>query len=405
MFEYYIWLLAFIFLYISIFWIIIFSLKEKKYEESNIFPEVTIIIPAYNEEKGIRKTLESIFNLDYPKDKLKIIVIDDCSSDKTVEIVKEFKNVKLVNRNERGGNAAIALNTGLNYVNTELFARVDADSYIERDSLKKLVKYFSDERIGSVISSILVDEPKNSLEKLQKFEYIITNFTRKLMAKIGTLHITNGVLSVYRTDIIKNIGGFDEKNLTEDYEIALRLRKNGYDIIMETDSRTYTHVPNTLNGFWRQRVRWYRGFISNNLKYKDILFNKKFGGLGWFQMPLGVLSMFLVLISFVLFFYQFINSVYDFLYKIVILKWEAFGLSEIPNLIDFLLGLDIRLYGPVILSLIFAIYIYYLAHTYYNERKIYPLVTIIYLFFYPIITGIQWAFAFIFETFKFEKKW
>ncbi len=405
MFEYYIWILSFVFLYISIFWIIVLGLKDKKYGNIKEFPPISIIVPAYNEEKGIAKTLDSIFNLDYPKDKVKVIVVDDCSTDNTAEIVKKYKHVKLIRNKIRGGNAAKSVNVGLKEVTTDLFARVDADSYVDKNSLKNLIKCFNDKNVGAVISSILVDNPKNNIEQMQRFEYIITSYTRKLMAKVETLHITNGVLSVYKTKLVRDTGGFEEDNLTEDYEIALRLRKNGYDVVMEPDSMTYTHVPDTFYGFWKQRVRWYRGFITNNIKYRDMLFNLKHGLLGLFQMPVAILSMFLVLVSFVLFSYNIIDFLYAFFYKIITLRWDIFGIPKIPPINEIILGLDVRIYIPVLLSLVFALYIYFMAHKAYNKKRIYPIVTVIYLFFYPILTSFQWVVAFVLEMFRAERKW
>ncbi len=405
MFEYYVWIISFVFLYLSVFWIIVFYMKEKKTRKLEEYPSVSIIVPAYNEEKNIGKTLNSILSLDYPVDKLKIIVVDDCSSDNTAEVVKEFDNVKLVQRKERGGNAAVSMNTGLKYVDTDLFARVDADSRVSRDSFKKLVDHFSDKKVGSVISSILVDEPKSSLEKMQKFEYIITNFTRKLMSKIRVLNITNGVLSAYKTNLVKKLGGFDEKNLTEDFEIALRIIRKGYDVVMEPSSLNYTHVPRKFSDFWKQRVRWYRGFITSMIKHKSLLFNKNYGILGLFLFPVSVLSMFLVLFSFVMLIYRLFDVVYDWSYKLITLGTDIFSIPEIPDVGEFILSIDVRIYIPVFISLVFGFYVYLKAHKYYNEKRIYSIVTIIYLFFYPIITSVQWFHALILEMGGAKRKW
>ena len=104
--------------------------------------------------------------------------------------------------------------------------------------------------------------------------YLFAQLVRELMSKIDTLHVTPGALSLYRLDLIKRLGGFDENSLTEDYEIAMRLRYHGYTIKMAIKSISYTAVPDTFRGLWKQRVRWFRGFIETAVKYKKMFGNK-----------------------------------------------------------------------------------------------------------------------------------
>src|SRR3989344_5860927 len=313
--EVFLWISSFFALVISIFWLQVMLLNEEKTKITTKFPSVSILIPAYNEGKTITKTIKSVLNLDYPKDKLEIIVINDSSTDNTANMVKKFKEVKLIYNKHRGAGKASALNTGLKYANGELFAVIDADSEIEKYSLKNLISYFEDNKTGSVISSIKIRNPKNIYHHIQRLEYILATFIRKLMSKIDTLHITPGVLSVYRTRLIKKLGGFDEKNITEDLEIALRLRANNYSVKMSPDSITYTRIPSDFKELWHQRIRWFRGFIYNNLKYKKMFMNKKYGAIGRFQLPLNVLTFFTIVILFVFISYEVFTNLYESIFN------------------------------------------------------------------------------------------
>ena len=113
--EVFLWISSFFALVISIFWLQVMLLNEEKTKITTKFPSVSILIPAYNEGKTITKTIKSVLNLDYPKDKLEIIVINDSSTDNTADMVKKFKEVKLIYNKHRGAGKASALNMGLKY--------------------------------------------------------------------------------------------------------------------------------------------------------------------------------------------------------------------------------------------------------------------------------------------------
>ena len=131
--EIILWILAFISLFVSLFWLQVMYIKKKEQSNINYFPSVSIIIPAHNEEKSIAKTIKSVLNLDYPKDKVKIIVVNDQSTDKTKEIAKKFKEVLVVDNKHKGIGKASALNRGLKLVFTELFSVLDADSEVSKN--------------------------------------------------------------------------------------------------------------------------------------------------------------------------------------------------------------------------------------------------------------------------------
>ncbi len=413
MFEVYIWVVAFVSLYISVFWIIVSTQsKSKELPKIKNLPFVSIAVPTWNEEKTIVNTLKSLINLDYPKDKLEIIVVNDGSNDKTAEVVKKFlvntkiNYIKLVSQENRG--KAGALNTALKLAKGEYFGVFDADSITSRKALKLMLPYFYSKDIGAVISPIKAFKPKNTIEKIQRLEYIFSSFIRKLMSSVGTLHITHGVLSLFRTGVARKLGGFDEKrnrNLTEDFEMALRLRKNHYQILLCEENVNYTKVPSSLKSLWFQRVRWFRGFIVNSFGYRDMVMRKRYGLLGRFQMPLEFLTLITVFTSVVIIGYQLVLSVYNFFMKLAILKLHFFDYFKIPTLRQFVLDINYKVLFPFVVAFVAGIYLYIMAHKYVNEKWKFHVVSFIYLFLYPLIRSAQWVHAFILETFRAKEKW
>ena len=413
MFEIYIWIISFVSLYISIFWIIISSRLEKNQSnELKEFPFVTVAVPAWNEEETIINTVKSLIQLDYPKDKIEIIVVDDGSKDDTSKILKNFLKkekisyVKVIKQNNTG--KAGALNTALKIAKGDYFGVFDADSLASEKSLKLMLPYFSNEKIGAVISPIKVLNPRNTIEKIQRLEYIFSSFIRKLMSNVNTLHITHGVLSLFRTGVIRKLGGFDSKfnrNLTEDFEIALRLRKNDYQILLCEENVNYTKVPNNLKSLWFQRVRWFRGFMVNTLRYKGMVMRKRYGLLGRFQLPLELLTVCVVFISAGFMGYQVIIRLYNFFIKLSILKIHFFDLFKIPTIKQVVLEINFKLFFSFFVVLIAGIYLYIIAHRYVDEKWRFHLVSFIYLFLYPIIRSLQWVHAFILEVLGAKERW
>src|SRR3989344_5860747 len=241
------WGVSFIGLILGVFWLNLLFFEEGKRIRLEYFPYVSIIVPAYNEEKTISRTISSILRLDYPKNKLEILVVNDESTDNTIKIVKKFRQVKLINNKHKGVGKASAVNAGIRVAKGEFFGVLDADSEVDTKALKTVLTYFSSEKVGCVITPISVIEVKNLYRGIQKIEYAFTAMIRELMSRMNTLYYSHGVLSVLRTDLIKKLGYFDEKNLTEDLEIAMRLKSEGYEIRMASRALTFTRVP---GAFW-----------------------------------------------------------------------------------------------------------------------------------------------------------
>jgi cellulose synthase/poly-beta-1,6-N-acetylglucosamine synthase-like glycosyltransferase len=258
------------------------------------FPTISIIVPCLNEASTVEKTIESIFSLNYPKDKLSLILIDDGSTDNTLEVLKRFENkpnVRVFSKQNEGSKFS-ALNFGLSKVNTELVGCLDADSFVDPQALKHIIPYFNDEEIMAVTPSIKVFEPKTILQYVQKMEYTWGIFLRRMLSVIGALYITPGPFSIFRVKVFQDLGPYKQGHHTEDMEIAMRMQKHHYKIVNAVDAYVYTIAPKTLRPLHKQRVRWTYGFLKNAFDYKEMFLNKNYGHIGLFILPIATFSIF-----------------------------------------------------------------------------------------------------------------
>lgn len=407
------WIISFFSLWLVLIWLQVMYLEDEPKKKDDEAPIISIGVPAYNEGKTITKTINSIVKSNYPSDKIEIIVVNDGSTDNTADIVnrliKKHKGfgIRLINK-ENGGKAS-AVNTALREAKGELFGVVDADSRIEKDCIRLLMPHFDNDNVGSVISRIKVDKPKKILERIQRFEYIMSNMIRKLMAKIGTLALTPGVLSVYRTRLIRKLGGFDEnkENLTEDLEIAMRLKYHGYKVEMEPKSITHTVVPKSLKPLWGQRIRWARGHIYNHWKYRSMFFSRKHALFGIFQMPINILVIILLIINISIIAYSLFNNTIEFAIRSMTIEgYFVDHVFSVPSLKDIVLGQNFRVVLPIAICVLLGVSLIILTHKIFKEklaRHIVP--TVAYFIFLPYFMTVNWFSSIAQEILRTKKKW
>lgn len=259
---------------------------------------VSIIIPAYNEEKSIAATIKSALSVDYPKDKLEIIVVNDGSVDRTYEIAKKFENVKgsrvRVLTKKNGGKGS-ALNLGISKAKGEIIITMDADSFANRDAVGEMIRHFYDDNVMAVTPAMMVYKPKGIWQRVQQIEYNLGVFLRKAFSTINAVHVTPGAFSAYRKEFFKKHGGYDEHNITEDLEIALRIQSHHYVIENAPKAVVYTLGPDNFKELMIQRRRWYSGMVRNLMKYYRV-FGFKYGILGVLVLPLAILTVFSTII-------------------------------------------------------------------------------------------------------------
>ncbi len=279
---------------------------------SDYSPHVAIIVPCFNEETTIKGTIDSLLALDYPKDKLQIVLVDDGSKDNTPAVMDQYTNNPqiLVIHKENGGKHT-ALNAGIEAATqAEYVGCLDADSFVATDSLRELIGYFDDPKIAAVTAAMSVHDPKGVLEAMQNAEYIMGISLRHILASVNGLYVTPGPFSFYRRQTVLELGGFQKGHNAEDMEMALRMQRAGFIIDNAPRARVYTKAPKTVPALVKQRTRWTTGFVRNVLyDYRDLVGNRHFGALGLLVLPLGVLAIVSGLFLFALIIIQLISNV------------------------------------------------------------------------------------------------
>ncbi|QKQ98391.1 glycosyltransferase [Candidatus Nanohaloarchaea archaeon] len=395
------WVLYAIVLYITFFLLVtLFDKGHIKPDRKGIneYPSLSLIIPAYNEEETIAMTIDSALDINYPRDKYDIIVVNDGSTDSTLEEAKKFEeneNVTIIDK-ENGGKGS-ALNAGVRESDSEVVACVDADSILQEDSLKHMVAEMGDEYAG-VASAMKVYRPDNMLQKLQWVEYIVGIFTRNIMGLMNAIHVTPGPLSVYDREKIIEVGMFDEDSLVEDQEICFRLQEEHYKIGHASHAEVYTVAPSTWEEFKAQRYRWYRGSLETAIQYKHMLFNRDYGDLGMFAVPAKLAQTFLSLVVLFITLYMFGRPLVEFLVEFAKIGWYVFQfepltLSSLANQIYWSL-ISIRYTTFFFIAALFgtSITMAYFAskHTKENLLKQGILPVAAYLGFFVFINGYLW---------------
>jgi cellulose synthase/poly-beta-1,6-N-acetylglucosamine synthase-like glycosyltransferase len=290
------------------------------------YPTVTIAVPCYNEETTIDKTVKSLISLDYPKDKIKIFLIDDGSRDNTWNVIKCFENgVNIFAFKKENGGKHTALNFALENTTSEFFGCLDSDSLVHPQALKRILKYFEvDEKTMAVAPSIIVYNPKNILQYAQKVEYDMSIYTKKMLGFMGGIHVTPGPFSIFRKKVFDELGPYHKAHNTEDQEIALRMQEHGYKIDHCPDAYVYTSAPDSVAKLYRQRLRWIYGFIKNLIDYRRLLFKKEYGAVALFTLPSGLISIIGVIFLFV----NIMGNIVKFIYHKII-QIQTVGFSSI----------------------------------------------------------------------------
>jgi cellulose synthase/poly-beta-1,6-N-acetylglucosamine synthase-like glycosyltransferase len=355
-------------------------------------PKITIMVPACNEERCLGKTVKSLLMLNYPRKKVQIIIIDDGSTDRTLEIARRFEKYGVKVLTKPNGGKGTALNLGLKHATGEFVGCLDADAVVEPDALLKMLGYFKKKNVMSVTPSLKCAKPKTMWQRIQVVEFLLGIYLRKVFSYLGSINVTPGPFSLFRKEFFYKHGEYDTSTCTEDIEIALRIQSLGYEIENAVDANVYAVAMPTFNTTKNQRVRWYKGFIENTEKYKHVLFSKKYGNLGFIVLPSAFLS---VLIAMVIVTYssykmadtnyqRFVNlyNVNFDIWRLIEIKWDAFYLNQSPLMI---IGL---------VSLILGILMIYLAKVMSKERQGLVFCYLLFMFLYIPLYAYWWAVAF-----------
>ncbi len=261
--------------------------RRKFVNDPNYRPRVAVLIPAYNEEKVIERTVRSVLESDYPN--LRAIVIDDGSKDRTVEVTRsafpdEIADGRVTVLTKPNSGKAAALNYALEQVTEEIFVGIDADTIIAPNAISQLVPHFSDPRVAAMAGNAKVGNRVNLWTRWQALEYITSqNFERRALNTLNAVSVVPGAIGAWRTAEVRAAGGYHHDTVAEDADLTMALLEAGYRVNYEDRSLAYTEAPTTANGLMRQRFRWSFGIMQAVYKHKGAI--KKGGALGWVALP------------------------------------------------------------------------------------------------------------------------
>ncbi|WP_134671570.1 glycosyltransferase family 2 protein [Halorussus marinus] len=304
---------------------------------SPFFPGVTVVVPAYNEEAVIVENVQSLLNLNYPE--LEIVVVNDGSDDATLSELRSAFDLRRIDApvpfdvpsepieavyrsddaptlrvvDKVNGGRADAVNAGIWLADQPLFCTIDADSIIDRDGLLQAVEPFLDRPEETVATGGTirvangcsidngtiesVDLPESRLAGLQTMEYLRAFYSGRLgLDRLNALMLISGAFGVFRTDLVREVGGYETASVTEDFELTLRLhrylreRDREYNVEFVPEPVVWTEVPESRAAFSRQRRRWYRGLLDTMARHRRMLGRRRYGSPGVFGYPAFLLA-------------------------------------------------------------------------------------------------------------------
>jgi len=263
-------------------------------------PPVAVLVPAYNEEKVIARTVHSVLHSDYKN--LHVIVIDDGSKDTTVEVAektfaREIAAGRVAVLTKPNGGKAAALNYALEHITEEIYVGIDADTIIAPDAISKLIPHFEDERIGAVAGNARVGNRVNLWTRWQALEYITSqNFERRALDLFNVVTVVPGAIGAWRTDKVREVGGYPINTVAEDADLTMNLLEHRLKVVYEDRALAYTEAPVDVGGLMRQRFRWSFGILQAVWKHRLAFVRNK--AMGLFALPnIFIFQMILPLVS------------------------------------------------------------------------------------------------------------
>jgi biofilm PGA synthesis N-glycosyltransferase PgaC len=233
------------------------AMEGKEDVDATFEPSVSVLVPAHNEATNIRRTLEAIMASDYGN--FDVTVIDDGSTDGTASVAAQVEGVRVL-RLEANRGKAHGLNRALAQTSGEIVVCIDADTVVEKETLRYLIQKLKDPEIAGVTGNPQIRSRKGFLRKLQTMEYAtIISVIKRAEALLGGLYTVSGAICAFRRSVLDRAGGWNEITQTEDIDVSWRLQKLGYRITYEPRAICWISVPGSYRALFRQRVRWSRG--------------------------------------------------------------------------------------------------------------------------------------------------
>ena len=240
-------------------------------------PDVSIIVPAYNEQQGIAACVWSLATADYPN--LDIVVVDDGSTDDTAAIVARLAlpNVRLLRQPNAGKPAA--LNNGIHVAQHDILVLVDGDTVFERDAVRALVAPFAQAEVGAVAGNTKVGNRRGILGRSQHIEYVMgLNLDRRMFDVLQCMPTVPGAIGAYRREALEDADGLKDDTLAEDTDLTMAICRAGWRVVYAADACAWTEVPASLGQLWQQRYRWSFGTMQAMWKHRGAIWESGAAG-------------------------------------------------------------------------------------------------------------------------------
>jgi cellulose synthase/poly-beta-1,6-N-acetylglucosamine synthase-like glycosyltransferase len=291
--------------------------KRKNFAGPDYAPRVAVLVPAYNEEKVIARTIRSVTMSNYKN--IRIIVIDDGSTDNTYRAAvdaypADIASGRLVVLTKKNGGKADALNYGLARTDEEVYLGIDADGVIAHDAITNLVCHFANPRIGAVAGNVKGGKPGEPVDALAGAG--ICDQPELRAARAGPVRcgdVVPGAIGAWRTAAVKAGGGYHTNTVAEDADLTMNLLEQGYSVIYEDRALAFTEAPVNMDGLMRQRFRWSFGILQAIFKHRGAI--AKHRAMGLFALPNTLIFQILLPLVSPLIDLMFVAGVFNYFYN------------------------------------------------------------------------------------------
>lgn len=306
--------------------------------------KISILIPCHNEGKSIKRCVESC--LDQTRKADEIIVVDDASTDNSLEMLRDFgRKIKIVRVKKRMGNKSYVQEYGLKLVTGNIFIATDGDTILDKNFVKRIDKDFKDQKVAAV-AGYVKSLKYNWLTACRELDYAIGQKIHKVaQSYIDSIFVIPGCAGAFRTEIFRKHISFDHDTLTEDLDFTYRLHEKGFKIVYDEKAIVYTQDPADIRSYFRQMRRWYSGGWQNLKKHSFRILHR----------PMNVLELSLIYIeglafSALLFLGPLLN-IHFFKYLILPYLITILGLAIYAAMVE--KRIDLAIYSPLYFLLIF----------------------------------------------------
>lgn len=247
---------------------------------------VSVLIPAFNEERVIERSVRHILASKGPR--IEVIVIDDGSSDETSAVVSRAfaLDPRVTLLTVANGGKARALNHGLRIAKGDIVIALDADTQFEPETILKLTRWFADPAIGAVAGNAKIGNPVNLVTRWQAVEYVTAQgLERRALSALDAITVVPGAVGAWRRTALDDVGGYPSDTLAEDQDLTIAIQRAGWKVACDVDAVAWTEAPETFRALFKQRYRWAFGTLQCLWKHRSALVTGQPRGIARFGMP------------------------------------------------------------------------------------------------------------------------